>query len=77
MNADEAATLMPHVLSRLDELERIQSDHAQKFDTLETPLWRLVVFWADGWGWPRLFRRPVGLNVERPAWRPWRRWWKS
>lgn len=65
MTPDEIEMLMPHVLTRLDELERVQSDHAQRFDTLQTPLWKRVWFRIDGWPGQR------DLNGKR-AWRPWR-----
>lgn len=70
MTDEEIRALMPHVLTRLEELERIQSDHAQRFDTLQTPLWKRLVFRIDGW--------PVrDLNAPAPAWRPWRKFWTS
>lgn len=36
---------------------------------IETPLWKRLLFWLDGW--------PSHHLAERPAWRPWRRWWRS
>lgn len=56
---------------RIAELERIVSDMDQRFDTLQTPLWKRIMFRIDGWPGQR------NLNAERPAWRPWRRWWTS
>jgi hypothetical protein len=39
-------------------------------DTRSTALWRRVLFRLDGWAaWH--------VVAERPAWRPWRRWWRS
>jgi hypothetical protein len=38
-------------------------------DTMNTPLLRRLLFALDGWPWFRV--------VERPQWRPWRRWWTS
>lgn len=39
-------------------------------DTRATPLWRRIVFRLDGWpSWTKV--------ADRPAWRPWRRWWMS
>jgi hypothetical protein len=62
--------LLESLYVKVEELERIVSDHAQRFDTLQTPLWKRLVFRLDGW--------PVrDLNADRPAWRPWRRWWRS
>lgn len=54
-----------------EALEAEVRDHAQRFDTLQTPLWKRVLFRIDGWPGQR------NLNAERPAWRPWRRWWTS
>ena len=49
---------------RLDALEKGLIDHAQRFDTLQTPWWKRVLFWIDGWPW-------YDLNGERKR-RPWR-----
>jgi len=39
-------------------------------DTRRTALWRRVAFRLDGWSsWPTV--------DSAPAWRPWRRWWRS
>jgi hypothetical protein len=62
---DELRTLMPHVLTRLDALESRLSDHDQRFDTLQTPLWKRIWFRIDGWPGQR------DLNADRRAWRPW------
>lgn len=45
--------------------------HLEKMmDTRATPLWKRTLFRIDGWpSWPYV--------VQEPAWRPWRRWWKS
>lgn len=56
---------------RLAELERMVSDMDQRFDTLQTPLWKRILFRIDGWPGQK------NLNAPRPAWRPWRRWWTS
>ena len=37
-------------------------DHAQRFDTLQTPWWRRIVFWFDGWPWHDL----NGVRRHRP-----------
>ena len=58
----------PHVRSltvRVQELERQVSDHAQRFDTLQTPWWKRVWFLIDGWPW-------YDLNGVRRH-RPWHR----
>jgi hypothetical protein len=53
--------------ARIKELERKVSDMDQRFDTLQTPLWKRIWFRVDGWPGQR------NLNAESPAWRPWRR----
>ncbi len=65
MTDEEIRVLMPHVLSRLDELERIQSDHTQRFDTLQTVWWKRLWFRIDGWPGQK------DLNADKHAWRPW------
>ena len=57
--------------ARIHELERLVSDHEQRFDTLQTPLWKRVLFRLDGWPGQR------DLNADAPSWRPWHRWWRS
>jgi hypothetical protein len=47
------------------------SDMDQRFDTLQTRLWKRLLFRLDGWPGQN------DLNAEAPAWRPWRRWWRS
>lgn len=65
MSDEEIRALMPHVLARLDALEETTSDHAQRFDTLQTPLWKRLLFRLDGWP------GQSNLNADRRAWRPW------
>jgi hypothetical protein len=50
---------------KVERLEQIVSDHAQRLDTLQTPLWKRLWFRIDGWPGQR------DLNAERRAWRPW------
>ena len=39
-------------------------------DTRATPLWKRWLFRLDGWSsWPTV--------DTAPAWRPWRKWWRS
>ncbi len=49
------------------ELERRVIDHEQRFDTLQTPAYRRLLFRLDGWPGQR------NLNAERRSWRPWHR----
>lgn len=51
--------------AKVENLERVVSDHAQRFDTLQTPLWKRVWFRIDGWPGQR------DLNADRRRWRPW------
>jgi len=51
--------------TKVELLERKVSDHEQRFDTLQTPLWKRLWFRVDGWPGQR------NLNAERRAWRPW------
>lgn len=53
------------------QLGQLVRDHEQRFDTLQTPLWKRLWFRFDGWPGRR------NLNAEKPAWRPWRRWYTS
>ena len=34
---------------RIDELERMVADHAQRFDTIQTPWWKRLWYRFDGW----------------------------
>lgn len=52
---------------RVEELERLVRDHAERFDTLQTALWRRLLFRLDGWPGQR------NLNAGRRSWRPWHR----
>lgn len=47
----EAEVHIASLTVRVLELERLGSDHAQRFDTLQTPWWKRIVFWIDGWPW--------------------------
>ncbi len=68
---EEAETHLVSLTARVEQLEHEQRDHAQRFDTLQTPWWRRMLFRIDGWPGQR------DLNAPAPAARPWRRWWKS
>ena len=58
--------LLESLTIKVELLEQAVSDHSQRFDTLQTPLWRRLWFRIDGWPGQR------DLNAERRAWRPWR-----
>lgn len=66
----EARQHIASLSTRVGELEQAVSDFRQKFDTLETPLLRRIKFRVQGWPGQR------DLNADRPAPRPWHRWWK-
>lgn len=53
--------------ARLTHIERVVIDMQQKFETLETPLWKRVLFRLDGWP------GQTDLNAAGRAWRPWHR----
>jgi chaperonin cofactor prefoldin len=61
----EAEQHIRSLTARIAELERKVSDHAQRFDTLQSPMWKRVVFRIDGWPGQN------DLNAEGRAWRPW------
>lgn len=63
--------VLESLLVRVGELERLVSDLSQRFDTLQTPLWKRTLFRLDGWP------GQCDLNAEAPASRPWRRWYRS
>lgn len=45
------------------QVQEMTIDHAQRFDTLQTPFYKRAWYWLDGWPWR-------DLNGER-RWRPW------
>ncbi len=65
MDVDSLEQEVRSLTVKVEELERLVSDHAQRFDTLQTPLWKRLVFRLDGWPGQR------NLNAQRRAWRPW------
>lgn len=68
---EEARQHIESLEARFTEVELTVSDHAQRLDTLQTPLLRRLLFRLDGWPGQR------DLNADAPRWRPWRRWWTS
>lgn len=60
----EAEQHVRSLLVRVEELERVKVDHAKRFDTLQTALWKRIWFRIQGWPGQR------DLNGKR-AWRPW------
>ena len=62
---EEAELIIQSQQARLDALEKLVSDHAQRFDTLQTPWWKRLWFRIDGWPW-------YDLNGAQQR-RPWHR----
>lgn len=63
--SEECKLIHASATARIEELERVVIDLVQRFDTLQTPWWKRVWFWIDGWPW-------YDLNgVQRR--RPWHR----
>ncbi len=54
---------------RLAALEARARDAEARFDTLQTPWWKRIAFWLDGWPW-------YDLNGTQ-AWRPWHGVWPA
>jgi hypothetical protein len=64
---EEAEVVIRSLYARQAVIEELARDHAQRFDTLQTPFWKRWWFWLNGWPW-------YDLNAERPKRRPWHRW---
>jgi len=62
---EEAEVVIQSLYARQEILENLVSDHAQRFDTLQTPFWKRIWFWINGWPWH-------DLNGMQSA-RPWHR----
>jgi hypothetical protein len=51
-------------------LEVALKRHEELLDTfVQTPAWKRWLFILDGWSGHKV--------IDRPKWRPWRRWWTS
>lgn len=57
--------LLKSLNTKVELLEQKVSDHEQRFDTLQTRLWKRLWFRIDGWPGQR------NLNADKRAWRPW------
>lgn len=62
---EEAELLIQSHQTQIDRLEKLVRDHAQRFDTLQTPFWKRIWFKINGWPW-------YDLNGEQQR-RPWHR----
>lgn len=49
----------------MNQVKNAVSDHEQRFDTLQTRLWRRFWFRLDGWPGQN------DLNASKRQWRPW------
>lgn len=63
--SEETLLLVESLSQRLDVVAAQVMDHEQRFDTLQTPFWKRVWFWIDGWPW-------YNLNGRQRR-RPWHR----
>lgn len=54
---------------RIHQLERTVRTQQKLIDTMDTPLWKKMIFILDGW--------PLFRVVSKPQWRPWHQWWIS
>jgi hypothetical protein len=63
--SEEARLIAQSFSVRINELERRVMDHEQRFDTLQTPLWKRLWFKIDGWPY-------YDLNGTQQH-RPWHR----
>ena len=63
--SEECKLIHETAVRRIENLEREVGDHRERFDTLQTPWWKRVWFWIDGWPW-------YDLNGTQRR-RPWHR----
>jgi hypothetical protein len=57
-----APSSLEDLTTRVAQLERMVSDHDQRFSTLQTPFWKRMWFSIDGWPWYDL----NGIQKRRP-----------
>jgi len=60
--SEECRVIHEQAVRRIEQLERMTRDHDERFDTLQTPWWKRVWFWVDGWPWYDL----NGVQKHRP-----------
>lgn len=63
---EEAEAVILAIYLRQGEILRQLRDHEARFDTLQTPFWKRMVFWINGWPW-------YDLNGKQNH-RLWHRW---
>jgi hypothetical protein len=67
---EEAEVHIRSLTARVQELERVVRAEQDFRDTfVNTPTWKRWLFILDGWSGHKI--------VEKPRWRPWRRWYIS
>jgi hypothetical protein len=65
---EEAESHIRTLSRKIDEIKLQLSQHEQELDTfVRTPAWKRWLFIIDGWSGHAV--------VDRPNWRPWRKWW--
>jgi hypothetical protein len=67
LDAESVDAELASLKANVEQLWTIMRDHDERFDTLQTPLWKRVWFRLDGWPGQR------DLNAPRRARRPWHR----
>ena len=63
--SEECRLIHESALAQIKTLRQMVSDHEQRFDTLQSPWWKRLWFWIDGWPW-------YDLNGTQRR-RPWHR----
>lgn len=63
-NAESVDAEIESLWNNIQQLHDAVNDHAQRFDTLQTPFWKRLLFLLDGWPW-------YDLNAPKRHWRPW------
>lgn len=72
-SSEECLVVHDEVHRRLERFEQMVMDHEQRFDTLQTPFWKRIWFWIDGWPW-----HDLNGTQRRRVWhgRRLRRFWR-
>lgn len=67
---EETETHIAVLQAQIRQLEmRVRTLEKISDTFIETVWWKRWLFIIDGWSGRRL--------VEKPKWRPWRKWWRS
>lgn len=65
MTDDDVAAEIKSLKVNVEILQKLTRDHAERFETLQTPWWKRLAFWINGWPW-------YDLNGTQRR-RPWHR----